>query len=208
MLEKNNIKRIVIMRTDRIGEVLLSTVCVDAIKKQYLGSSVTFVTSEYSKPIVEGRDDLDEVITADTKGTKKWLVKAVRLASILRKKKFDMAIVLNPHKILHLATFLAGIPCRAGYDRKWGFLLNKKIRDERGKGEKHEVEYTMDLLKALEIGVAKPVIYLPVEKQAEESIAKILTKKKVDTDRPVIAIHPGSSNLIKIWPSGAYAGLV
>jgi heptosyltransferase-2 len=208
MLEKNNPKKIVIMRTDRIGEVLLSTIAVDAVRKQYPVSSVTFVTSAYSKPLIEGRDDLDEVITADTKSKKKWIVKAVQLASVLRKRKFDLAIILNPHKMLHLAVFLAGIPCRAGYSRKWGFLLNRKIRDERGEGKKHEVEYTMDLLRSLGIEEMEPVLHLPVEERAEGSITKIFSKKGIDPDKPVIAIHPGSSNPVKIWSSDSYAELV
>lgn len=52
-----DIKNIVIFRTDRIGEVLLSTVCIDALRGHFPRSSITFVTSHYAKDTVSGRDD-------------------------------------------------------------------------------------------------------------------------------------------------------
>lgn len=208
MKKNNEPKKIVIMRTDRIGEVLLSTVAIDAIKKSFPDSSVSFVTSEYSKPIVESRTDIDEVMTTDTMGKEGWFLKSVRLASLLRKKRFDMAIMLNPHKSLHLAAFLAGISQRVGYGRKWGFLLNRKITDERDKGRKHEVEYTMDLLRSLDVTLDDPKPLLPVDKEAEKEVRNLLVGKGIQSDRPVISVHPGSSNPAKIWPRERYSELI
>ena len=199
-------KNIVILRTDRIGEVLLSTVAVDVLKEAYPDVSISFVTSEYSRPLVEGRDDVEEVLIACTGDRKGWLAEARRLGSQLKKKKFDTAIVLNPHKALHLACFLAGIPVRVGYDRKWGFLLNKKIKDKRDEGEKHEIEYTGDLLKLLGIDSAPQGPKLKIDPAAENKIKELMAN--VDTDKPVIAVHTGSSNPAKMWPSHNYAALI
>ncbi|MFH1846961.1 MAG: glycosyltransferase family 9 protein [Candidatus Omnitrophota bacterium] len=201
-------KKIVIMRTDRIGEVLLATVAVDSIKKQYPGSEITFVTSDYSRDIIDGRENVRELITVDTFSKKGWLIKALRLACILRKKRFDIAIILNPHKILHFAAFLSGIPLRIGYKRKWGFLLNKTILDTRSSGEKHETEYTMELLK--EIGVV-PVFSeprLPVFDSAERFIADIFLQNKINSKDLLVVVHPGSSNPIKMWGKDRYAELI
>jgi len=68
----NSIKNIVIFRTDRIGEVLLSTVAADAITERHPGASVSFVTSEYSKPLVEGRNNIKKIITVDTFKKNNW----------------------------------------------------------------------------------------------------------------------------------------
>ena len=204
----NDPKKIAIMRTDRIGEVLLSTIAIDAAKERYPGARITFVTSEYSKSIVEDRTDVEEVITVDTKNKKGWLRKAVDLSASLRERKIDMVIVLNPHKVLHLASFLAGAPLRAGYDRKWGFLLNEKIGDERDKGAKHEVEYTLDLLRVLGMDLEKAHPLLPIRKGAEESLMELFRKKGINLSKPIIAVHPGSSNPVKIWPAERYAELI
>ena len=208
MPKKADIKNIVIMRTDRIGEVLLSTASIAAIRKKYPECRITYVTSEYSKPLLEDRHDIEEVITVDTFRKKGWMKKALALSGVLRGKKFDTAIVLNPHKMLHLASFLAGIGRRVGYDRKWGFLLTDKIGDERDKGEKHEVEYTMDLLKLLGAADPDPRVELEVTSKAAETARGLLSDKGASPGKAFIAVHPGSSNPAKIWPEERYARLI
>ena len=208
MMKKTGIKTLVILRTDRNGKVLLSTVAIDAVKDQFPNVEISFVTSTYSKSLLEDRDNVKEIFTFDIFKEKGIFWNAIALAKKLKAAKFDTSVTLNPHKVLHLACFFAGIPLRIGYDRKWGFLLNKKIRDKRDEGKKHEIEYTYDLLALL--GVTKPVKgpYLPVNKKAEESLAGILTGKGIFSDKKMIVIHPGSSNPSKIWSWRNYVELI
>ena len=208
MLKKTDPKNVVVIRTDRIGEVLLSTVAVDAIRSKYPEARISFVTSGYSRPLVEERGDIDEVMTADTSGRRGCITEALRLSLVLRKRRFDAAVVLNPHKTLHLACFLAGIPLRAGFDRKWGLFLNRKIKDERDKGLKHEVEYTLDLLRELGIRtiVSGPKLY-PGDR-AEAAVNRLMAERGVTEDRPLVAVHPGSSNPAKVWPGERYTELI
>jgi len=205
---KNGKKRFVIMRTDRIGEVLLSTVAVDCIKDIYPRARITFVTSEYSRPVVEGCPGIEEIITVDIMEKKGWLKESLSLARALKEREFEAAIVLNPHKALHLACFLAGIPKRAGYDRKWGFLLNRAIKDDRAKGDKHEIQYTLDLLRVIGIDAVPRGPRLAIEKQAAEKVDELLSRIGIDLTRPLVAVHPGSSNPAKMWPEEMYAELI
>ncbi|MFH1305986.1 MAG: lipopolysaccharide heptosyltransferase II [Candidatus Omnitrophota bacterium] len=202
-------KKIVIFRTDRIGEVLLSTVAIDAVKRRYPAARVSFVTSEYSRPVLEARQDIEKIFTVGVPGKGKWLLRMFRLVSLLRKNHFDMAIVLNPRKDLHLACFLTGIPVRAGYDRKWGgIFLNRKIPDERGKGEKHECEYTRDLLDLVGAGQGVFLPHLFVSRGDEKTVAEFMQHRRIDPREVLIAVHPGSSNSAKIWPHERYAELI
>jgi len=197
------------MRTDRIGEVLLSTVLIDGMKKLYPAAEISFVTSMYSKDILSGRRDLSEIIIADTRKNSGWILKAVKLAIVLRERRFDYSIVLNANKILHLATFLAGIPVRVGYSRKWSVFLNKTIEDEREKGQKHEVESAMDFARLL--GLKKyeqPSPRLICEDAAVEKVKKLLLKEGMDLSRKLIVIHPSSSNPAKMWEKTRYAELI
>jgi lipopolysaccharide heptosyltransferase II len=204
----HDINRPVIFRTDRIGEVLLSTVAVDAVKKRFPAAEVTFVTSTYSRPLIENRDDVEEVITFDTMASGNDIARALPLAVKLRKRGFDAALVLNPHKSLHLACLLAGIPLRAGYDRKWGFCLNRKMPDERDRGLKHEVLYTFDLLDLIGAGGEPEGPVLPVDTGRLEEVRSLLSAEGMLSGRPVVAVHPGSSNPAKIWPRDKYSALI
>ncbi len=207
MKKNSDPQRVVVLRTDRIGEVLLSTVVIDAIKKRYPRAEVSFVTSAYSRPLVEGRDDVRETMTFDTLRKGAILRRAFDLAAVLARKKFDTALILNPHKSLNLACFLAGIPKRVGYDRKWAFLLTDKLEDKRNQGLKHELEYAMDLLRLIGIEGEIPSPRLVVKAPDEAYVAGLLTGKGVRKDKPVAVIHPGSSNRAKIWPMERYAEL-
>jgi len=206
---KNFPAKIVIMRTDRIGEVLLSTVLIDGVKKLYPDAEISFVTSVYSKDILAGRSDLSEIIIADTQKSSGWLLKAVKLAITLRKRRFDHAIVLNAHKILHLATFLAGIPVRIGYSRKWSVFLNKTIEDEREKGQKHEAEYAMDFARLLGLeNCEQPSPRLVCEDASREKVKNLLLEKGADLSQKLIVIHPASSNPAKMWEKTRYTELI
>ena len=200
--------KIVIIRTDRIGEVLLSTVSVDSLKNSFPDSKISFVTSGYSKPLLENRDDIDNLFVFDVNRDKSIIVKAISLAKILRKERFDIAIVLNPHKALHLGCWLAGIPIRVGYDRKWGFTLNRKMRDARQEGKKHEVEYTLDLLTLIKPDIKKTMPHLSIVEGIEASVRPFFSEETVSLNDKFIAIHPGSSNPVKIWSIENYVDLI
>ncbi|MFH1412004.1 MAG: lipopolysaccharide heptosyltransferase II [Candidatus Omnitrophota bacterium] len=208
MKKKNTLKNIVILRTDRIGEVLLSTVAVSALKKKYPDLRVSFVTSVYSSPLLEGRTDIARVIETDTLGGGSVLLKAIKLSFILRKGRFDSALIMNPHKMLHLACYLAGIPERAGYDRKWGFLLTSKIADKRDEGLKHEIEYAYDLLKLLGVEEKAEGPILSVSEKEERSLTDKLAKKGISEKEPFAVIFPGSSNPSKRWPENRFTELI
>ncbi len=129
-----------------------------------------------------------------------WWGRAVCLGNLLKSKRFDAAIVSNPSKELHVAVWLAGIPQRVGYDRKWGGLLTDRIPDEKALGVRHEVEYNFELLKPLGITVpAKIVLDLPVCQQAKDYVAQLLGGLGV-ARQPLVAVHPWTSNPKKQWP--------
>ncbi len=203
-----DIKNIVIFRTDRIGEVLLSTVCIDALRGHFPRSSITFVTSHYAKDTVSGRDNIDEVFIFDTITKGNLFLKLIKLLSYLRKRRFDLAVLLNPHKILHLGCFLVGIKYRLGYDRKWGFCLTHKIEDKKYECKKHEIEYNLDLLKI--IGVKEEVIppHLAIFKEDFDYVDRLIKQSGLDNNKPIVAIHPGSSNPQKRWPKDNFSSLI
>lgn len=208
MQKLEKIKNIAVIRTDRIGEVLLSTVAVDALRKSYPEAEIYFVTSEYSKPLLDERADISGILTMDTSRGAGVVANALKLASFLKEKKTDMAVVLNPHKALHLGCFLAGVKMRLGYDRKWGFLLNIKAEDTRYEGAKHEIEYTLDLLFLVGVTDPDPFPSITIPSAYNEAAESILKAKGISPGSKIVAIHPGTSNPAKMWPHEWYAELI
>jgi lipopolysaccharide heptosyltransferase II len=198
-------KRILITRTDRIGDVLLSTPVIQALRDAYPASYIAMMVSPYTKDIVEGNPYLDEVIIYDKdKKHKSWLSSA-RLAMALRKKKFDLALILHPTKRVHLMAFFAGISRRVGYDKDLGVLLTDRIKHVKQFGEKHESEYSLDLVRFLGVEAKENAPFLPVDPEAEAWAGQMLESCGVKKSDRLLVVHPGASCPSRIWPPERFA---
>lgn len=198
-------KRILIVRTDRIGDVLLSTPVIEAVREEYPESYIAMMVQPYAKEIVEGNPYLDEVIIFDKGGRHKNWMNVFAFIRFLKHKKFDLAIILHPANSVHLVIFHSRIPRRLGYDKKHGFLLTDRVKHTKQLGEKHESQYCLDLLRSIGIEPKKCSPYFPIKKESEKWVEELFSNEGVkDTDK-LLAIHPGASCPSKIWPSERFA---
>ncbi|NQT89745.1 MAG: lipopolysaccharide heptosyltransferase II [Candidatus Omnitrophica bacterium] len=207
-VEFTDVNRIVVLRTDRIGEVLLCTPVIEALKWRFPEAAITFVTSSYSADVISGRSDVEEVITFSTINRDVSIQEAITLGSVLKKLSFDMAVVLNPHRALHIAVFLAGIRYRLGFNRKWGFLLNYKLNDTSSEGGMHEVDYNLGLLRAFGIAAGRLAPSFPVRDRDDTYVDDLLLQHLVIREGKLVVVHPGSSNPAKKWPAESFRDVV
>jgi len=201
-------KKILLVRTDRIGDVALSTPVIKAIRKAFPLSYIAFMVRPYARGVVEGNPYLDEVIIYDKYGSHRGVLSTLRFAWNLRKKGFDTAIILHPTNRAHIVTFVAAIPERIGFDRKLAWLLTKAVKDEKSRGQKHELEYTLHILKEIGIHEAETGIHIPVENADIESACASLEKKGIGKSEEFVTCHPSSSCLSKRWPLERFARLI
>lgn len=186
-------KNILIVRTDRIGDVVLTLPLAAIIKKHYPDSKITYLLNEYTKPLAENNQFIDKVITLLTSNGKfKILANAEYL-----KNKFDTAIIAFPSFRIALILFFAGIKIRIGTGYRWySFLFNRKIYDHRKTAEYHELEYNVRLLK--KIGIEEPVsptnafFGLSISSHINDEVNKKLKNIGVNNDEKFIILHPGS----------------
>ena len=113
--------RILITRTDRLGDVVLSTPLIKFLRDKFPRAHIAFMVRPGNRDVVADNPYLDEVIVYDKYGSQKSLLNTCRFAMMLRQRRFDMGIALHPTNRVHIMFFLAGIPERIGYNRKMGF---------------------------------------------------------------------------------------
>ncbi|MDD5432862.1 MAG: lipopolysaccharide heptosyltransferase II [Candidatus Omnitrophica bacterium] len=203
--KKNIFKRILIVRTDRIGDVLLSTPVIKALRVEFPSAYIAMMVSPYAREIVEDNPYLDEVIIFDKDNLHKNWISSIKFSRNLKKKSFDLALILHPTNRVHLITFFAGIKRRIGYNRKLGFLLTDRLEHKKQLGEKHESEYNFDLLRHLGINPKEKNLFIPLKKESEEYIEALLKEEGIKKTDKLLAIHPGASCLSKIWPQDRFA---
>lgn len=197
-------KRILIVRTDRIGDVALSTPAVKAVRKAYPDSFIAMMVAPHAREIVEGNPYLNEVIVFDKKKFK-GLFGSIRFSVRLRKENFDTAVVLHPTKRVHIILWLAGIEKRVGFDKKCGFLLTEKIPHTKQFGQKHEIEYNLDVLKLIGIDTIDMELFVPVKVENRLKIENILKENDFGDNEEFVVIHPGASCPSKRWPAKRFA---
>jgi len=198
-------KRILIVRTDRLGDVILSTPVIKALRDAYPQAFLAMVVNPYTKAIVEGNPNLDEVILYDKNHKEKNLIAAFGFSRALAKNKFDLAIVLNPSNRSNLIPFLAGIPKRIGYDRKLGFLLTGRVKDFKHQGKKHEIEYNLDLVRELGIEPQDKNTFMPISPESEIWVEAVFKKENISSSDKLAVINPVASDNSKMWPQDRYA---
>lgn len=198
-------KNIIIIRMDRIGDVVLSTPAIKAVRDAYPDSRIAVLVRPYAKEVVAGNPYIDDVITYDKFGKEKSLSGKIRFIMGLRRKRFDLAIILHPKNSSHILTFLAGIHERLGYDKKSSIFLTKRVPHTKQYGLKHEIDYALDLLHYAGIDSSDRSLHVPLNKTSEESIDKLFNENGISCKDTVITIHPAASCISRRWALERFA---
>lgn len=178
MAKKSEIKKILAIRNDRFGEFLLNIPALCVLKRTYPQAKLVLAVAPAVKELASLVECVDEVTVWDG------------IKNSLREQGFDLCVILNPTKEAHLKSFLAGIPLRVGYDRKWGFLLTHKLKDTKSLGNRHEIDCNLELVNLVGAKTVDKTLKIKVD----ESLFPEFSGKKV------IAIHPFTSDAVKLWP--------
>ncbi len=192
---------ILIVRTDRLGDVLLTTPVSTALRAMFPGAKISWLVRSYTAPLLEHNPDVDEVLLDRGES-------AGRLADRIRNERFDAAIVAYPRWRIVLALWLARVPLRVGPANKaYCILLNKRILQRRSKGNKHEADYNLELLAPLGAPFRRyPMRYVATD--AERIAARrVLEAKGISGAKPVVILHPGSGGSSARWPLGHFMEL-
>lgn len=200
-------KNILVIRTDRMGDVVLTTPVFKALRVSFPRAKISVLVQPAMKDLVQGNPFVDQVLVDDRRGRHKMVWGFFKLVRDIRRQKFDAAFIFHTKRRTNLLAFLAGIPSRIGYrDRKWGFLLTRQFTDERALGLKHEARYCMDIVDrlGLETVQLKPVV--PLEDLWEGWVERLLAANySASSIRRMVAVHLGASDPSKCWPVDSYA---
>lgn len=180
-----SLKNILAVRNDRFGEFLLNIPAFCAIKDYFKNPRLTVVINPSTVQLAKKIKSIDDIIIWENR--RHSLGEIFHFIRQLRNKKFDACLILNPSQEMNIAVYLSGIPLRAGYDRKWGFLLNRKMKDRKHLGLKHEIDYNLELAGL--IGATTGKIDYSID------IGNGIIQKD-----NLIAIHPWASDPRKQWP--------
>lgn len=205
-----NPENILIVRTDRIGDLVLTLPLAGLIKEKYPQAKVSFLVRDYTKSIAAFHPHIDEVIVL--KENENNIIFSENL-NLIKSKKFDICIIVYPVFKIALILFFSGIKTRIGTGYRWySFLFNKKVYEHRKNAEHHELEYNVNLLDKINIKNSvdeKNVRYdLAVDNSSLNVVKNILTDYQIKLSKPFIIVHPGSGGSSIDLPDNKFSKLV
>ncbi|MDO8661940.1 MAG: lipopolysaccharide heptosyltransferase II [Candidatus Omnitrophota bacterium] len=200
--------RLLIIKLSSLGDLILSTPGLRAIREKFPRHKISFLVGEESKELLLRSPYIDELLVVNLKNKDKGLKGLFNIARILRKKNFDLVIDLQNNRVSHLLSFFSLSPDRYGYDnKKFGFLLNHRIKDE--KPALDPVTHQFCVLKMLGIDLRDNRLELWPGKEDEEYIENFLSREWLSADQKIIGINISASKrwLTKAWPKDRIAKL-
>jgi ADP-heptose:LPS heptosyltransferase len=203
--------RILVTRLKSIGDILFTLPAIHALRENFPGAKITFLTSKEFAPLVRGFRDVDEIVTIDRslfRGGNPITIarQALSLWRLLRQRKFSLVVDLQGYGETALMTWLTRAPHR------WGTVYQSMRRYAYTRGilrdpTIHPGEGNLLLLKECGLSIESIRNHFSLPDDALAQAKDLFTKLGLIADRPVLFIQPFTSSPRKDWPLENYLAL-
>ncbi len=203
-------RRILIIRPDRIGDVVLTTPLIRAVKESFPDSFIGVMVNSVSGVLLQHNPHIDILITDDPQGKDSGRSGFWNQIITIRKFDFDTGLMPLPRERHAWMMFLSGIKRRIGVGGKLYQIITAMNTVSRNKyiPIRHEADYIMDLGR--KIGVINDDIRpeLFITSVEREQAKQILIKAGFDISKPIIGINPSSNRSVPNWTPNRYVDLI
>lgn len=203
-------RRIVLVKPCCIGDVVLATATLKALRRGYPHAHITWAVGSWSRPAIEHHDLLNDVLdTGPAANPAHSPGDLIRFARQLRGGHFDLAVSLVRSPLVSAAVLLSGIPHRAGLDSEGrGFGYTVRVPVDPGLA-RHEAEIYLDVARALRLETTNCFANVPVRADDEASIRARLEgiEGRYAVINPAGGSNPGMVMDSKRWPPEHFAAL-
>ncbi|MBK8022972.1 MAG: glycosyltransferase family 9 protein [Chloroflexi bacterium] len=182
--------RIVLILPCCIGDVILATATLTALRRAYPDAHITWAVGTWSKAAIEHHPALNAVLdTGPDALPVRTPAGLLRLVRQLRAGQFDLLVSLVRSPWMSVAALLSGISARAGLDsagRGFGYTLRAPIDPD---AVRHEAEIYLDVSRALGLDTADCYANVPVLEADTEVVRARLGAASLGSS--FVVAHPG-----------------
>jgi lipopolysaccharide heptosyltransferase II len=202
--------RILVIKMAGIGDLLLATPALRALRETYPQAQIDLLVTPASAGLLNGWEAINRVIVLN-----KYLFdypqqmlshpgNLLQLRSLwqdLHGARYDAVLLLHhltlpfgrlKYQLLLRAT---GAKYRVGLDNGHGWFLNVRVKDE-GFGAMHEVDYNLAIAEAIGATTENRRLFVPISEEEHMQAWQLLYENAMPDSvrRPIIALHPGSGD--------------
>ena len=212
-------RNILLIRLDNLGDVLLTTPAMHAVRTSLPDARLTLLASPVGAQVAQLNPDIDDVIIYQAPWMDPWhklpldSEREQAMIAQIKERHFDAAIIFTSFRQSPLPSaylcYLADIPLRlaASIDGPGSLLTTRHKHPER---VIHEVERGLDLVGAVGITTDERDLVLRVPATAQVQIQQRLAQEGIacHAEQPLIVVHPGCSMPARTYPWEMYVDVI
>jgi len=214
-------QRILVIRLDLIGDLVLTMTIVRALKHTYPDAAIDLLALPTSAKVITGDPDVNEIIAYDPNvwrrpsaliHPKNWR-NVYNVLRYLHAREYDIAVSVFGKWAGVLAT-LSGAKRSIGFGHEsYPGLMTDSVQGYHWHSgdNKHEVDYCLELAQAAGAitSTTDRIPHLYVDEQAQKQLEQLLQNEGIVPDKPIIVCHISSNNgQSKRWPVPYWAILI
>lgn len=207
------LQRVLALRMDNLGDVLMTTPALAALRQGWPDARLTLLTSPAAAAAAPHLEMVDEVWAARVP----WMPGSdgdseAALIERLARGRFDAVVIFTvcTQSALPAALLcrMAGIPLRLAHSREnpYGLLTHwARETDDLARGSvRHEVRRQLDLVAGVGAPVADDRLRFELHDADRAAVAALLRREGI-TDYAVL--HPGASAASRRWPADRFGAV-
>jgi ADP-heptose:LPS heptosyltransferase len=201
------LESLLIIRPDRVGDVVISTSCLPAARESLPGARIYFAAPPVIEPLLRGHPLIDGFIPLPPPAAswRQIWKRAEALVEQLEPLKLRAVAHLQPDPSCQLACQRLGIRTRTGWNTPWwSWALTDGLPYRKHEGLRHEAEYNLDILARCGVGARRPLR----PSLAPEHEAKLSLSQKLPAGmekRPYALFHLSAYSSYLRWPAEKFA---
>jgi heptosyltransferase-3 len=203
----DTVKRVLLVRLRSIGDTVLTTPSLFALKRFLPHASVDILLEDWVAPVLDGFPHVDNVITLERRSTSA----RARVTRQLRANNYDVVYNLHGGTTATLLTRATGAKHRVGYQTYQYARLHNHLSPSSsllwGREKTHSVEQQLALLGWTGVPVSdRPATQLAITPEASAAITGRLQVARL-ADVPFAVIHPAAAFATKQWSASKFGYL-
>jgi len=193
-------RRILVIKLRAIGDVLLSTVVLDNLRRAFPAAGIHFLTEPAAAGLLSHEPSVDRVLVFD-----RQQMNGIDLIRTVRRAGYDLVLDLFGNPRTALVTWLSGAKERVGFRfRGRAYAYNHCVLP---RGDRvHNTQFNLDALESIGIPIVTRVPSLGIS-ASERTWARELLAPVASDGWPIVAINAGGGWYTKRWGVERYAEL-
>ncbi len=202
-IEKHSFRNILLIQLRRIGDVLMTTPSIRAIRETYPDAQISFLTEPPSHQVLRHNPYLTEVLVFQKKAS---LWQHFQFLWQIRQKHFDLVIDFFGNPRSALISWFSGAKYRIGFDFPGRGLYYTHCVDLTGK-EKYAAEHKSLLLEPLKISLDSLSLDFFVDETDREYVDALFQQMHLNKHDFIVSISPVSRQPYKVWPAQNFSNI-